>query len=358
MKRVLAILLTVTLLTFFVSGCGSSESSATDSGGAEEAASQSLTEDVQAPEYSTVELVDQVPEEEISIAVIGCQTNAWWNNVRAGVDMATEYLSNYNCRVDYIVAEDMDVGTITSAIDAASVQGYDGIAFASFCDGTSSYVERAVDNGAQVCTLYGEDSNMTDKRLAFLGSDSYAFGKKAGELLSEAMGEEGGQYIIVHESYANMSASARVDGAREGLAENPKNECVGEFEGKDSAELTYNIVMDAINANPDLKGVYCAAGGAYGASKAVEDAGKSGEIAVFGHDMTPENLEYAIKGDLIINDYNCMQYAIDACIILYNKIVANQDPAEKIITGGIEGSMYADKSNAQEWMDLLFSDKK
>lgn len=51
-----------------------------------------------------------------------------------------------------------------------------------------------------------------------------------------------------------------------------------------------------------------------------------------------------------------MQYAIDACILLYNKIVADQDPEQKIITGGIDGSMYADKDNAAYWQELLFSE--
>ena len=77
---------------------------------------------------------------------------------------------------------------------------------------------------------------------------------------------------------------------------------------------------------------------------------------VFAHDMTQENLEYAAKGLMIINDYNCMQYAIDACILLYNKIVADQDPEQKIITGGLDGSMYADKDNAAYWQELLFSE--
>lgn len=94
--------------------------------------------------------------------------------------MAGEYLKNFNCEVDYIiVGKDIEVSTVNAALEAATAQGYDGITFVSFADGTSSYVERAVDQGIPVVTLYGEDSHMTDKRLAFLGSDSYAFGYRA-----------------------------------------------------------------------------------------------------------------------------------------------------------------------------------
>lgn len=352
MKKVIALLLTLAMLSGILCACGSPKQENPPGGGQ----TTDVFPTIEKPEYSTIDIVEQLPEKPIRLAFIGCQNNSWWNNVHTGAIMAQEYLKNFNCEVDYIImGDDIEVGTVTAAIEAATVQGYDGITFVSFCDGTSSYVERAVDQGIPVVTLYGEDSNMTDKRLAFLGSDSYAFGYRAGELLSEAMGEEGGEYVIVHATFGSMSASTRIDGARDGLATNPKNVCVGEFEGKDNAQLTYDIVASAINANPDLKGVYCAAGGAYGASKAVEDAGKTDQISVFGHDMTPENLEYAAKGSMIINDYNCMQYGIDACILLYNKIVADQDPPEKVINGGLEGSMYADQSNAAYWQELLFS---
>lgn len=356
MKKVFAMLMILALIVGVFGGCASK---------AQTASSEEQTQDfsnavfpqVEKPEFSTIDIVEKLPEKPIRIAFLGCQSNPWWNNVREGARMAGEYLKNFNCEVDYIiVGKDIEVSTVNAALEAATAQGYDGITFVSFADGTSSYVERAVDQGIPVVTLYGEDSHMTDKRLAFLGSDSYAFGYRAGELLSEAMGEDGGEYVIIHATFSSMSASVRVDGARAGLATNPNNVCVGEYEGKDSAELTYDLVTSAIDANPNLKGVYCAAGGAYGASKAVEDAGKAGQITVFAHDMTQENLEYAAKGLMIINDYNCMQYAIDACILLYNKIVADQDPEQKIITGGIDGSMYADKDNAAYWQELLFSE--
>lgn len=365
MKKKLPILLVTVLLLGCITGCsGDGKASNPTPSSAAASSFQSADSDfdfaaVEKPKFWTVDIVEQLPEKPIRIAFLACHNNAWWDNVHRGYEMGAEYLANFNCTVDFIIMGDqVDAQTVNAGIEGAISQGYDGIAVVAFPSGTAAYVDMAADAGIPVVTLYGEDPEQSDKRLAFFGSDNDVFGSVGGETLAELMGEEGGEYIMTVADFTAGSRNNRVDGCREVMAKNPNITEAGIYETKDKAELNYNVVLDAINTNPNLRGVYVAMGGAYGAAKAVEDAGKVGEVFVVGHDLVPENLEHVKKGSLWVCDYNCMQYAVDGLITLYNKLVANQEPPEKRILGGIEGSMIATPENAEEWEETLGFNKK
>ena len=70
-------------------------------------------------------------------------------------------------------------------------------------------------------------------------------------------------------------------------------------EAHDSATETYDAAVDLITAYPELKVIYCTAGGPYGAAQAVKDQGKTGEIGVVCFDWVPDNLQYVATGEII-----------------------------------------------------------
>ena len=102
MKKVFAMLMILALIVGVFGGCASK---------AQTASSEEQTQDfsnavfpqVEKPEFSTIDIVEKLPEKPIRIAFLGCQSNPWWNNVREGARMAGEYLKNFNCEVDYII---------------------------------------------------------------------------------------------------------------------------------------------------------------------------------------------------------------------------------------------------------------
>ena len=104
-------------------------------------------------------------------------------------------------------------------------------------------------------------------------------------------------------------------------------------------------MIQLLTANPDLKAIYCTAGGTYGAPKALEANDAVGQVYVIGHDETAENLEYVRKGELDVIGQNPTGYAYDAFIYLYNKVVADQDPEEEVMASL---SMIINQDNVDE----------
>ena len=105
-----------------------------------------------------------------------------------------------------------------------------------------------------------------------------------------------------------------------------------ELENKDKAESAYSLVQDMVTANPDLSMVYVTAGGPFGAAKAVKDLNLTGTVGVVGFDHTPDNIQYLKTGEMVgLLDQAPYQQALDSSVMLYNYIVAGQEPPAKII---------------------------
>lgn len=309
------------------------EDAATDAEGDSESATEASTEDaaapagdlpaVEAPAEAGVELEQVMPEKPLRFAFLCFQNNPFWMLVRSGADVGTEYLKNYNVEVDYIVLGDvLDAQTINAGIDAAIVEEYDGIVVTPFSPGTEVYIDKAVDAGIPVVTLYGE-SPVASKRTAFLGQDAYSAGQEAGKYISEQSGEPG-KYAIITGQFTVENHEQRRNGCADYLDELGW-ESVGVFEAADKADLTYNYAKDVITSNPDIKAIYMTAGGPFGAATAAQEMDRD-DVIIIGHDEVPENLEYIEKGEMCAISQDAKGVAINGLIILYNKVVAGKEP--------------------------------
>lgn len=187
MKKVLSIVIAaVMLLTCALAGCAAqtaSEPSASTEASAETSASASAEEsassEANAPEdvemvpvdseYARVDMVNKEPEKPLRLAFLSLQNNAFFDLVAQGAELGKQLMAEHNVTVDYIVMGDtMDAQTVNTAMDAAIVQQYDGIIVTPFSVGTEAYIDKAVDAGIPVITLYGE-STEPSKRMLFIG---------------------------------------------------------------------------------------------------------------------------------------------------------------------------------------------
>jgi ABC-type sugar transport system substrate-binding protein len=278
--------------------------------------------------------VAQMPEKPLKLAFLGFQNNPFWNSVKDGAMAAKDYLSNYNTTVDYIVMGDvLDAKTVVAGIETAVAKEYDGIVVTPFSDGTETAINKAVEKGIPVITLYGESTKECD-RLTFIGQDCYAAGQLAGEMIAEFM-ENKGKYGIITGNFTVTPHELRKKGAEDYLSQFEGIEEVGVFEAKDKAELTYNYAKDMITANPDIKAIYMTAGGPFGAAKAVKDMGKTGEIFVLGYDEVPENLKFVRTGEMTIIGQDPSGVSFDGLVRMYNYIVAGVEPVADFIPSTI-----------------------
>ncbi len=114
----------------------------------------------------------------------------------------------------------------------------------------------------------------------------------AGQVVGEAMAKkypDGGKIAILDAPYAEACVQ-RVEGFLKGLGDKKdKFEIVSQQNGKGDTAESLPIAENIIQANPDLIGFFCINDpSALGAYSAVESAGLTDQIAVYGCDGSPD----------------------------------------------------------------------
>lgn len=280
------------------------------------------------PDEGKVKPVDIVPDKKIRILVIGLENNPFWIPVKQGVLDAASELKSYNCVVDWVVPGDQHTTDVFgNAIDAGVAQEYDAIATIAGEEGIVRFINRAVDAGIPVATFNSETAT-PNKRLCFVGANSYLQGESAGAAMIKALGDPGGKVAVITGFFAVEAHELRRKGFLDYVAKNAPNiEIVGEVENTDKADIAYTQAQDFMNSNPDLAGIYVTAGGPFGAAAAVEDAGKAGEIKIICYDFVDETMVFVKKG-VIYGTVGQNPYAQghDPVIRLFNYLVGDVVP--------------------------------
>jgi ABC-type sugar transport system substrate-binding protein len=258
-----------------------------------------VADDVELPEHYYIAAA-QASEEPIEIKFCYYSNNPFWDLIKDGLNDVTDYLANYNCTVTPVdMGSEADGKTIADYIETLELDEPAGIVCAPMSDGTEAYIDKAVSDGITVATYLSESTQQTDTRICFVGSDAVAGGETAAGLAADFTGGEGTVGVIT--GYLTMNQhEERRNGFTDKLTElSPDLEILEPVEAHDSATETYDAAVDLITAYPDLKVIYCTAGGPYGAAQAVKDRGKTGEIGVICFDWVPDNLEYVKTGEII-----------------------------------------------------------
>jgi ribose transport system substrate-binding protein len=269
----------------------------------------------------------------IRIAVLGLENNPFWIPVKAGTHEAAKELKAYNCTVDWIDAGAQHTTDVFSqAIEAAMVQQYDAIVCIAGEAGIVPFINKAVDAGIPVAT-FNSETKSKNKRLFFVGADSYVQGQTAGEAMVKLLGGKG-KVAIITGLFAVEAHEERRKGFVDYIKKNSDIEIVGEVENKDKGDIAYNQAQDFMNAHPDLSAIYVTAGGPFGAAKAVEDAGKTGKVKIISYDFVDETMMFVKKG-VITGTIGQNPYAQghDPAIRLFNYLVSGEiPPAAKLLT--------------------------
>jgi ribose transport system substrate-binding protein len=139
-----------------------------------------------------------------------------------------------------------------------------------------------------------------------VATDNEGGGREAGEAMIEALGPAGGRVAILHFKQAE-SCQLRVRGFRavidaHNAADRPRIDIVTELESGGAKDSGFKAMEDALQAFPDLRGVFAINDpAALGARAALEKAGKAAQVQIIGFDGQPEGKE-AIRAGLIYAD--------------------------------------------------------
>ncbi|MBM3846607.1 MAG: substrate-binding domain-containing protein [Verrucomicrobia bacterium] len=205
-----------------------------------------------------------------------------------------------------VVSGDKDVAKQGNQIKDFIVRKVSAIVL-SPCDSKSivPVIQEANAAGIPVFTVDIPCNEPGVKIATQIATDNYGGGKEAGVAMIEALGSAGGKIAVLHFKQAE-SCLLRVKGFREVIdAHNaggkPKIEIVSELESGGAKDMGYKAAEDALQANPDLRGIFAINDpAALGARAALEKAGKT-HVMIVGFDGQPEGKQ-AIKDGKIYAD--------------------------------------------------------
>ena len=170
---------------------------------------------------------------------------------------------------------------------------------------------------------------------SYIGTDNYAGGVRAAELMGERLGGEGKVAIIDYPTV--LSVVARIDGFKKGLEEFPGIEIVAQQTGITRAEALA-AAQNMLQANPDISGIFgFGDDAALAAAVAVKSAGLSEQVQVIGFDGM-EEARNAVDSDPVmvgvIQQFpdQMGKMAVDTAIAIMN---GEEVPAEQPIVPGV-----------------------
>lgn len=291
-----------------------------------------FAQDIPLPDEGDIAAV-AASEKPIEIKFLSYSNNPFWDQINEGLFAATEYLANFNCTVTPVdMGNEADGKTMADYIETLMLDEPAGIVVCPMSDGTEVYIDKAVAAGITVVTYLSESTNQTDTRIAFSGSDAIMGGQAAAKAIADFTGGEGTVGIITGYLTMNQHEQRRKGMTDELLKLSPNITILEAVEAHDSTSETYNAAVNLITGYPELKAIYCTAGGPFGAAQAVKELGKTGEVGIVCFDWVPDNVVYVASGEIIAavsQDPQAM--AFNAIVTCFNKAAADVNPESTFI---------------------------
>jgi ribose transport system substrate-binding protein len=223
----------------------------------------------------------------------------WYQDVLNGANEAAELINStgkYDVRIEWNAPTVCDPAVQVKTIEAAIAKRPDGISIAAVdSDAVIPVIDKGIDMG--ICMTCFDVDAPKSKRLFYAGRwDCTPDGAKMGEFLAKEINYEGEVAMLLGTPTA-LNHQQRNAGFRQVIAKYPKIKIVAEAYDNDDLERAVSLTRGMIAAHPNLKGIFGGnATAPIGICKAIEEAGKVGQIAVPGEEDLPEMIEMVEKG--------------------------------------------------------------
>jgi ribose transport system substrate-binding protein len=197
-------------------------------------------------------------------------------NVPVEIAIANQDLNKQLADIEDFIVKGVDV-IIMSPVDSK---------------GALAAVARAQAAGIKIITVDVPVEGV--KVSSYIGTDNYAGGVKAGELMAEQLGGKGNVAIIDYPLV--QSVVNRVNGFKDAIAKHPDIKIVSVQTGITRAEALA-VAQNMLQANPDITGIFgFGDDAALAAAVAVKSSGLTGKVKVIGFDGMPEAIK-AVDSD-------------------------------------------------------------
>jgi ribose transport system substrate-binding protein len=288
------------------------------------------------------------------IAVIVKTTNSnFWQNVNKGASAAIAGQSDHTMTFDGPAAESA-VADEVNMVDNAVNRGVAGIVLApSDPDALVPAVKRANESGIPVAIIDSQLSEAGNGTYqTFLSTDNCAAGELAAGKMIELTGGEGKVAVMSYVAGVG-SEIGRVGCFVDKLKADSKLEVVGPYYSQSQMATALNQTTDVLAANPDLKGIFGAnEPTAVGMGRAIQQAGKAGQLAAIGFDGN-EDLQAFVKDGtlnaiLVQGSFQMGEKGVNAIL----DILAGKSVEPKIDTGVV--LVTKDNIDSDEAKNVLY----
>ncbi|MCM5559242.1 substrate-binding domain-containing protein [Pleomorphomonas sp. JP5] len=199
--------------------------------------------------------------------------------------------------------------------------------------GVKAVIEKAQKAGIKVITVDVPASGVDV--TSYIGTDNYAGGVKAGELMAKELGDKGKVAIIDYPTV--QSVVNRIDGFKKAIGEHKDIEIVAQQTGITRAEALA-AAQNMLQANPDIQGIFgFGDDAALAAAVAVKSAGLENQVKVIGFDGMEEARNAVDTNPVMVGVIQQFpgemgKQAVDTAI---DVIAGKEVPAEQPIEPGV-----------------------
>lgn len=229
---------------------------------------------------------------DIEIAVLGKSVHPYWSEVELGAKAAAK---KYKVKLTFYVPMKEDVSQQISRIESFIAKKVDGIAFAaSDPDAVVPVIKKAISSKIP-CVALDTDAPKTG-RLAFIGTDSYASGKVAGEVMGKLLNGKG-KVAIGTGSLTATNSLDKIKGFKDALKKYPGVAFIKEVVDDEDPVKAVDVAEQVMMRHKDLAGYFAVYGvTSTGLGQAIKAAKKAGKIKAVTVDTTPDIVQYLKDG--------------------------------------------------------------
>ncbi|MBU1314524.1 MAG: substrate-binding domain-containing protein [Alphaproteobacteria bacterium] len=231
-------------------------------------------------------------QEDLKVGAIYMDAQGFYAGVRKGIETGATEAGR---KLDIIETNAQgDVTKESSFIDSLISAGVQAIIVSPVsADGSYRAIRRAHDAGIPVVcynTCLNEE-DMTEYVSAYAVGDPFEFGHKLGDAAADyfiAQNNDAPKIAVLNCEFVEVCVTRRKGFEEALIAKVPGAEIVANQEGA-VLDKAVSVASTMLSSNPEINAFFGEAGGAtLGAARAIKSQGKTGQVVVFGGDMTTE----------------------------------------------------------------------
>ncbi|MZQ75878.1 MAG: substrate-binding domain-containing protein [Peptoclostridium sp.] len=301
-KRLIAAFLAATMM-FSMAGCSAKQEAKT-------AEPKSTTQETQKnsafadAEKKLEEALAPLPAKDSKAKLAALEitlANPFWVTMKEGYESAA---AEYGVTIDVLAApKEDDVNSQLETLKTLLSKDYNAIAISAITPfnlvpGVAEATKKGIPVVAVGTSVDAEEAKKVNAKIeAFITSDFEEQGKMGAEFIAEKIGS--GKVAIIEGLPGAAQGEARKSGAQKGFEGKDGIEVVSVQPGNWDRKTAYDITTNLLQANPDLKGIFCANDMmALGAVEALKAANKKDQVVVVGVDFIEEAKASIAKGEL------------------------------------------------------------